>query len=102
MQLGTLAREDAGGIAARYAAGGFPYTRAKLVVNEPTLASPTITQMSATDRSVYRSSDAARSNRRVCRYDRGDSPNVRVNMREKCARERPAAAARSSIVIGSA
>jgi hypothetical protein len=42
----------AGGMLARYAAGGMPYTRAKLVVKEPTLANPTITQMSATDRSV--------------------------------------------------
>jgi hypothetical protein len=39
----------------------------KLVVNDPTLCNPTITQMSATERSVYRSRDAARSSRRVCR-----------------------------------
>jgi hypothetical protein len=37
---------------ARYAAGGLPNTRAKVVVNDPTLCSPTITQMSATERSV--------------------------------------------------
>ena len=72
------------------------------MVNEPTLCSPTITQMSATERSVWRSSAAARSSRRVCRYERGDSPNVRVNIRLKWARDRPAAAARSSTVIASA
>jgi len=33
---------------ARYAAGGLPNARAKVVVNDPTLCSPTITQMSAT------------------------------------------------------
>jgi hypothetical protein len=37
---------------ARYAAGGLPYTRAKLVVNDPVLCNPTITQISATERSV--------------------------------------------------
>lgn len=54
MQLGTRAYVAAGGMLARYAAGGMPYTRVKLVVNDPTLASPTITQISATERSVYR------------------------------------------------
>ena len=48
-----------------------PYTLAKLVVNDPTLCRPTITQISATDRSVWRSNAAARSRRRVCRYERG-------------------------------
>jgi hypothetical protein len=52
MQLGTRACIDAGGRLARYAAGGSPYTLAKLVVNDPTLCRPTITQMSATERSV--------------------------------------------------
>ena len=47
--------------------------------------------MSATERSVIRSSAAARSSRRVSRYACGDSPNVRRNSRLKCARERPAA-----------
>ena len=41
--------------------------RPKLVVNEPTLRSPTVMQMSATVRSVVRSSAAARSRRRVSR-----------------------------------
>ena len=65
--------------------------RRKLVVNEPTLCSPTAKQMSATERSVLRSSAAARSSRRVSRYSCGDSPNARRNSRLKCARERPAA-----------
>ena len=47
--------------------------------------------MSATERSVMRSSEAARSSRRVSRYWCGDSPNARRNSRLKCARERPAA-----------
>ena len=75
--------------------------RVKLVVNEPTLASPTEKQMSATLRSVARSSAAARSSRRVSRYWCGDSPNSRRNSREKCARESPAAAAMSSTPSGS-
>src|SRR5689334_19004916 len=58
--------------------------------------------MSATERSVMRSSAALRSRRRVSRYACGDSPNARRNSREKCARERPAAAAMSSTPIGSA
>ena len=44
-----------------------PNVRVKLVVNEPTLCSPTEKQMSATERSVLRSSAAARSSRRVSR-----------------------------------
>jgi hypothetical protein len=52
MLLGTRAYADAGGMLARYAAGGWPNTRAKLLVNDPTLWSPTITQMSTTERSV--------------------------------------------------
>ena len=52
MQLGTRACTEAGGMLARYAAGGLPNTRAKLVVNDPMLCSPTITQISATERSV--------------------------------------------------
>ena len=75
--------------------------RVKLVVNEPTLWSPTEKQMSATERSVIFSSDAARSSRRVRRYACGDSPNAARNSRLKCARERPAAAAMSSTPSGS-
>jgi hypothetical protein len=52
MQLGTRACIEAGGKLARYAAGGLPKTRPKLVVNDPMLCSPTITQISATERSV--------------------------------------------------
>ena len=44
-----------------------PNVRVKLVVNKPTLCSPTERQTSATDRSVARSSDAARSSVRVNR-----------------------------------
>ena len=44
-----------------------PNVRVKLVVNEPTLCRPTERQMSATERSVVRSSAAARSSRRVSR-----------------------------------
>ena len=44
-----------------------PNVRVKLVVNEPTLCRPTAKQMSATERSVVRSSAAARSSRRVSR-----------------------------------
>src|SRR3954451_15488221 len=76
--------------------------RLKLVVNDPTLCSPTDMQISATEWSVVRSSAAARSSRRVSRYACGESPNARRNSREKCARERPAAAAMSSTPIGSA
>src|SRR6266513_1433884 len=52
--------------------------------------------MSATERSVVRSIAAARSSRRVSRYACGVSPNARRNSRLKCARESPAARARSS------
>ena len=52
-----------------------PYARRKLVVKEPTLVSPTSRQISATERSVPRSSAAARSSRRVSRYAWGDSPH---------------------------
>src|SRR4051794_36404586 len=75
--------------------------RRKLVVKEPTLVSPTDRQISTTEWSVVRSSAAARSRRRVSRYACGDSPNSRRNSREKCARERPAAAAMSSTSSGS-
>ena len=40
MQLGTRACTDADGRLALYAAGGDPYMRPKVVVNEPTLADP--------------------------------------------------------------
>jgi hypothetical protein len=60
-------RVEAGGCAARYAVGDIPYARPKLVVNEPTLVRPTSKQISATLRSVLRSSAAARSSRRVRR-----------------------------------
>src|SRR3954452_19818096 len=66
-QLGTRARSAAGGYLARYAVGESPYIRPKLVVNEPTLRSPTVMQISATERSVVRSSADARSSRRVSR-----------------------------------
>ena len=56
-----------------------PYVRVKLVVNEPTLRSPTEKQMSATDRSVLRRSAAARSKRLVNRYACGDSPKAPLN-----------------------
>ena len=67
--------------------------RPKLVVNEPTLRSPTVRQMSATERSVFRSSAAARSSRRVSRYRCGVSPKVRRNSRLKWAGESRAARA---------
>jgi hypothetical protein len=60
-----------------------PYVRVKLVVKEPTLCSPTEKQISATERSVFRSRAAARSSRRVRRYACGDSPNARRNSRLK-------------------
>jgi hypothetical protein len=44
-----------------------PYAAVKLDVNEPTLVSPTETQMRATVQSVLRSRCAARSSRRVSR-----------------------------------
>jgi hypothetical protein len=43
--VGIRARVAAGGWASRYAVGDSPYTRPKLVVNEPTLCSPTDAQM---------------------------------------------------------
>jgi hypothetical protein len=55
----------------------------KLVVKEPTLASPTAKQISATDRSVLRRSSAARSSRLVRRYWCGVSPKLRLNYRLK-------------------
>jgi hypothetical protein len=67
MQAGTRAILLAGGCAARYAVGVEPNMRRKLVVNDPTLVSPTMQQMSATVRSVVRSNAAARSSRRVNR-----------------------------------
>jgi hypothetical protein len=91
----------AGGNDVRYAVGDIPYVRVKLVVNDPTLCRPTEKQISATDRSVFLSSDAARSSRRVRRYEWGDSPNARRNSRLKCARESRAARARSSTLRGS-
>ncbi len=65
----------------------------KLVVNDPTLRSPTVRQMSATERSVLRSSAAARSSRRVRRYWCGVSPKERRNSREKCYADSRAARA---------
>ena len=61
-----LGRRPVGSVA-RYALGGIPYVRVKLVVKEPTLCSPTAKEMSVTDRSVIRSNAAARSRRRVSR-----------------------------------
>ena len=58
-----------------------PNARPKLVVKDPTLRSPTVRQMSATVRSVLRSSAAARSSRRVRRYWCGVSPKERRNSR---------------------
>ena len=55
----------------------------KVLVNEPMELSPTETQMSATERSVFLSSAAARSSRRVKRYACGASPNVRLKARIK-------------------
>jgi hypothetical protein len=86
-----MARLLAGGWAARKAVGGIPYVRVKLLVNEPTLVSPTSRQISATLRSVVRRSAAARSSRRVSRYWCGVSPNARRNSRLKWACERRAA-----------
>jgi hypothetical protein len=81
--------------------GESPYVRPKLEVNDPTLRSPTLKQMSATVRSVFRKSDAARSSRRVRRYWCGDSPKARRNSRLKCAGERFAARASAGTSIGS-
>ena len=101
-QAGISACSDAGGNDARYAVGVIPYARVKLVVNEPTLLRPTAKQIVTTDRSVERSSAAARSSRRDSRYACGGSPNARLNSRLKCARESPASAARSATLSGSA
>ncbi len=43
--MGIRARVAAGGWASRYAVGDSPYTRRKVVVNEPTLCRPTEAQM---------------------------------------------------------
>ncbi len=62
--------------------------RWKLVVNEPTLRSPTDMQMSATERSLTRSSAAARSSRRVSRYACGETAERAPELaREVRARE---------------
>ena len=74
MHAGTRAWLAAGGWAARYAVGVFPNMRRKLVLNDPTLSSPTRRQMSVTVRSVDRKRAAARSSRRVRRYWCGVSP----------------------------
>jgi hypothetical protein len=66
--VGGRTRFAAGGYAERYAVGVIPYARPKLVVKEPTLLRPTMKQMSETERSVERRSEAARSSRRVRRY----------------------------------
>src|SRR5260370_38471416 len=99
--VGISACWAAGGNVWRYAVGDIPKVRVKLVVNEPTLCRPTEKQMSATERSVLRSSAAARSKRRVSRYECGGSPNARENSRLKWAGERLAAPARSSPASGS-
>jgi hypothetical protein len=101
MQVGIRTWVKAGGWTARYSVGETPYARRKLVVNDPTLRSPTAKQMSATDQSVWRSSAAARSRRRVRRYWCGDSPKALRNSRLKCACERWAARARSETSSGS-
>jgi hypothetical protein len=53
--------------------------------------------MSATVRSVFRSSAAARSSRRVRRYWCGVSPKARRNSRLKCAGERCGAGERRDV-----
>src|SRR5690242_4365065 len=92
---------EAGGFAARYAVGESPYVRPKLVVNDPTLLRPTSKQTSATERSVFRRSAAARSSLRVSRYWCGVSPNARRNSRLKCAGDRCASRASASTSSGS-
>src|SRR4051812_8709542 len=101
MQAGTIAHAAAGGELAREAVGDFPNKRPQLGVNEPTLDRPTAMQTSATDQSVVRNNAAARSSRRVSRYWCGDSPNVRLNSRLKCACESRAARAMSTTPIAS-
>ncbi len=81
--------------------GDIPYARPKLVVNDPMLRRPTSKQMSATERSVLRSSAAARSSLRVRRYWCGDSPKARRNSRLKWAGERWAARASVGTSSGS-
>ena len=78
-----------------------PYVRPKVVVNEPTLLSPTLKHTSATEWSVPRSSAAARSMRRVSRYWCGVSPNARRNSRLKCAGDSRAARASVGTSSGS-
>src|SRR5262245_49163687 len=101
MHPGTLAWAAADGYCARYCVGETPKTRRKLVVNDPTLWSPTEKQIRATDQSVVRRRVAARSRRRVRRYWCGDSPKVWRNSRLKCAGESRADRARSATVRGS-
>jgi len=67
-----------------------------------TLDRPTLMQISATERSVVRSSADARSRRRLTRYACGDSPKAWRNAAENWERDRRAARARSSTRIGSA
>src|SRR3954453_18847631 len=83
---GTRARRAAGGKPARKAVGLFPYARPKLEEKLPPLFRPAEKQMSAPERSVVRSSAAARSSRRVSRYWCGGSPNARRNSRVEWAR----------------
>ena len=101
-QRGIRTSRAAGGHARRYAVGDRPKTRPKLAVKLPTLPAPTAQQMSATEQSVAHSRAAARSRRRVSRYWCGDSPNVRLNSRLKCAHDSPAVAASSATERGSA
>ena len=96
------ARATAGGCAARNAVGDMPNVRPKLVVKDPTLDSPTVKQMSATERSVVRSSPAARSRRRVSRYWCGVSPKAVLNDRLKWASETCALRARAGTSSGPA
>src|SRR5438552_2806439 len=70
-------------------------------MNDPTLLSPTARRTSVTERSVWRSSAAARSSRRVKRYLCGVSPKARRNSRLKCAGERWAARASAGTSSGS-
>lgn len=102
MQGGIRAIADAGGCAARYAVGDCPNAVEKLVVNDPTLRRPTSRQISATERSVVRSSAAARSSRRDRRYWCGDSPKALRNSRLKCAGDNPAASASAATESGEA
>jgi hypothetical protein len=62
-----------------------PNAQSKLEVNDRTLRRPTVRQMSATVRSVLRSSAAAGSSRRVRRDWCGVSPKDGRNSRLKCA-----------------